>query len=254
MKNTIIVLLLIAIYSTAQCCSFDVVPFCQTVNDKNPDDVIMRGYFSGELENGLVFTRLETLRGDEERSEIKIWDNLPFECTGLWLRPASYLGDIDEEIIISLSPIDTVYFGTEVDGDYRVPEGLYWETHNLKVVGDSIYGFSFYSSYESDFITISYNDFIENTLENSSCTITSTKEESNQHLTIFPTLVSDYIYLDYNSALENSRTIIYDTNGRLVLSQPISPSIHLGVLEKGMYIIVVQTIDNICYHQKIVKI
>jgi len=257
MKNAIITLLFLATFNIGFSCSFIPKPFCMTINVENPDNVVLKGYFSSTLTNGLVFTRLETLRGDEERDQINIWDNHPFDCNGWHFRLASYLGNLNEEVIISVNQIgeDSLYFIGAEPGDYQVPENLWHETHSLKVNGDSIQGYFFMSPdyYPTD-ESIHYDDFIEDIMENTSCSITSTNESEEKLINIYPTLVVEELYLEYNSSLIESQTLIYDSNGRIVLTKKISPSIHLGLLEKGMYIVVIQTVDNKCYHQKIIKL
>ena len=255
MKNIVFTLIFTFIYSNLISCSFTTISFCQTVNEENPNNEIVRGYFSGQLSNGLVFTRLETLSGDEDRDEIKIWDNLPFDCNGEHLRLASFLGNINEEIIISITQIDTVYFEGETIGDYRVPDGIWWETHSLKVLGDSVSGYILTKPMEYvNFQTIHYDEFIDKVIDNSQCIITSTNNLSNEEAKIYPTFVNDNINIEYNFSSEGSKVDIYNVSGQKMLSHKLSHEIGLGTLTRGMYIIVLQTSNNRYFQEKIIKI
>ena len=252
MKYSIITLIFLFTHSALQSCSFAPIAFCETINEANPNNIIVRGYFSDELSNGLIFNRLETLKGDEDREVIKIWDNVPFDCNGLHLRPASFMGNINEEIIVSLTTIDTIYFEGETIGDYRVPEGLWWETHFLKVLGDSVVGNMFNPSYHNE--TLHYDDFIENVIENSQCLISSSKNQIEDQINIYPTLVNDYITIEHKFLDQNCKLIVFNDVGQQVVNKNLAPTINLGTLPDGMYIIMVQTPDNKCYHKKIIKI
>lgn len=255
MKNITFTLVFISLYSTAYCCSFIASPFCNSINETNPDNVILRGYFSDSFQNGLTFTRLETLRGNEERDQIKVWDHLPFDCNGEHLRNATQMGNINQEIIISLPHVDSIFFGNEVFEDYRVPEGLWWETHSLLIEGDSIFGFLFQSQEGNPTVeSIHFDDFIVDILDESQCVTTTTVETNEDHVKIFPTVVNDFVYIEYNTEIENSDVYLYSVNGSQKFSKPLSSKIHLGILEKGMYIIVIQTPENKCYHEKLIKI
>lgn len=255
MKNSIITLLLTFVYASAFCCSFSTIAFCETVNSKTPENVILRGYFSEEMDNGLVFTRLETLRGEEERDEIMIWDNLPFDCNGLHLRKATYLGGLDQEIILSVAVIDTfLYFEGEEVGDYRVPDGIWWETHSLKVIEENVHGYIFTDPYYGEEPEeIPYAEFINQIITTKNCTITSTQNPSVDKFRIYPTLVSEWITIEMEPSLEVKQLDIYSITGQKVATKDISKTIHLGTLEKGMYIIVVEKSKNNYYQQKIVK-
>ena len=253
MKYTLITLFLISICSTSYSCSFDIVPFCKTVNQNFPDEVILRGYFSEHSEKGSVFTRLETLRGDEERDIINVWNNIPFECTGTWLLEAKQMGDLNEEVIISLPLIDSTYFEYEEIGDYRVPASLWWNTHDVDLVGDSVVG-RYITSYLGNIESILYDDFLMYIVNEGQCTITSTKDDENTRIKIYPTLVNDYITIEFEDDIVDSAVKVYGMDGSMMLSSRLYSRLSLGVLSKGMYIVVVQTRDNKCYHQKIVKL
>ena len=67
MKNSILITAFLFLYFQTYSCSFAPIPFCNTVNDENIENVILRGYFVDDISNGMVFQRLETLRGEEDR-------------------------------------------------------------------------------------------------------------------------------------------------------------------------------------------
>ena len=251
MKQTLITLCLIFTHSLLFSCSFAPISFCQTVNDESFDNVILRGYFSDQLSNGLVFTRLETIQGNEERDEIKVWDYLPFDCNGIHERLAAFLGNMNEEIIITVSPIDSLIFEGETLEDYRVPEGIWWETHSLKVVGDSVFGNLFYSPiYE----TLHYDDFIEDVILNSTCVSTSNHNPNLTDIKVYPTLSKEYIHISSPNLNPSSRVTVFTNLGKPVLSQKISSTIDIGMLARGMYILRVETPDNQFYQEKFIKI
>ena len=254
MKNTTFTLLFLCLYSYAQSCSFDVVPFCKTINERNPENVVLRGYFSEDISNGLVFTRLETLRGDEDRDQINVWNNIPFDCNGILERNASNMGVINQEIIISLTIIDSLYSEYETLGDYRVPDGLWWETHNLNVEGDSVTGYYIFSIYNPTIETIHYDEFIDKVIDKKECISTSTNNTNIDDFKVYPTLVNDYINIKFNPEIRQSKLYVLDATGKLVISGQLSSSIYLGTLAKGMYIVIIETKDNLCYHQKIIKL
>jgi hypothetical protein len=236
-------------------CSFTQKSFCNTIHEDIPDNLIVRGYFSDQLSNGLVFTRIETLRGNEDRDEIKIWDNLPFDCNGEHLRLASYLGNIGEEVIISVTQIDTVYFEDETIGDYRVSEGLWWQTHSLKVLGDSVNGYILTNPLqEVNIETIHFDEFIVKVIDGAQCITTSTNNLRSDQFKIYPTLVNENIFISYDRVLEDSTVEIYNTSGQKMISNNLSPVFNLGTLSKGMYIIVIQASENRYFHTKIIKI
>lgn len=254
MKTLLLSLFMFVLYATSYACTFDIDVFCYTINTKQQDNTILRGMFIESEDNGMIFKRLETLRGTEDREFIKIWDNSTFDCNGPFERKASLMGIIGEEKILSLDIIDSLIQPFDVLGDYRVPDGLWWETHTLNVVDNNVVGNIFYGDMYEGQSTIDLDLFRNKMINESTCIVTSTKQSKVQNINISPTLTDGSIYLRYD-IIDNGETYhIYNNVGEEVMRGTLTQYIDLVGLKSGLYFVIISSEEGQSLPKKIVKI
>ena len=74
--------------------------------------------------------------------------------------------------------------------------------------------------------------------------ITTTQNPLTHSIHIYPTLVNDFITIDYSPSIAIENLDIYAINGEKIATKKIASNMNLGTLSKGMYIIVIQKSDN----------
>ena len=238
MKTLLTILFSLTIYTFSFACTFEKDAFCFTINTEVPENTILRGMFSESEDNGMIFHRLETLRGEEDREFIKIWDNSTFDCNGPHERKASTMGAIGVEMIISFESIDSVIQAYDVIGDYRVPEGLWWETHTLLVEGDNAIGYFTYGDFYEGPSTVDL-DILKTNIQDGTCILSSTKDSKIQNIEISPSLTSGDIYLRYNINNNEEQVHIFNNIGEIVHQGKLSHHIDLSALRSGVYFVIV---------------
>lgn len=254
MKNLITCFFIVLLSSSTYACTFDIDAFCHTINNRTPENTILRGMFVETEDNGLIFQRLETLRGDEDREFIKIWDNSTFDCNGPFERKAINMGQIGVEKIMSFESIDSIIQSYDVIGDYRVPEGLWWETHTLLVEDNNVTGLIWYGDHWEGHSTVDYDLFKSKMIEEGTCVITSTHESKVQNIEISPSLTNGSIYLRYD-IIDNGEILhIFNNVGQEVMQKKLTQHIDLTGLKSGLYFIIITNKAGSSAPTKIVKI
>ncbi|MDF1699002.1 MAG: T9SS type A sorting domain-containing protein [Saprospiraceae bacterium] len=252
MKSKFILLLLLS-YFHGNSCSFHADAFCSTIYSTHPEIIILRGYFSEDFENGSVFTILEVLRGEEEQTEIKVWDHLPFDCNGIIQRTTDQMGATNQEIVATFTKIDSVGFhdGEEL-GDYRVPEEIWWQSHALPIEGNFVSG----NIIDDDSGLpqyMLYSQFIEIVINTNQCNLTSTSKPQKLDVVIYPSITREYLNVDFTPILNQGKVTIYDFNGQRVMHKKIVSRIDVGMLKEGIYVAIIHLKGKPIHQQKFIK-
>lgn len=121
-------------------CSWTSSSFCSTSQSSSfQNDLIVYGKIVAVDNDGIDFEIIDVLRGQENKSIIRIWDGVDFDCNGTFSMAASELGKINDQLIIILPKISEKKSSWEVIGDYRRPD-FFQFTPNLRVENGIVYG------------------------------------------------------------------------------------------------------------------
>lgn len=228
-------------------CSWNWITFCETI-DSHPNRTIISGYITQVDDDGIDMEVLSVLKGQEERTNIRIWDGTDFDCNGLHPMNASLLGSVGDSIIVILPIIDTIENYWDVIGDYRMPI-LYGDKPLVKVENSMVL-------YEWG-INFSYQSFIEMLSEEGTCeSILSSTEAKKTSFKFFPNPTYDYINLNVNMKFENSNLSIFDVSGKIVLESYLDKSnanINVNALLPGIYFVIISKDGKIITQERIVK-
>ncbi len=232
------------VYNISFACSFKQEPFCVTL-DKRVDDLVVAGIISAVDDDGINLEVLEVLRGEEDRTNIRIWDGTDFDCNGLFSMAAADLGNISDTIVIILPLIDSLENSWEVIGDYRRPDPYVTAT-SLFVQDGNVNGFiwGLLGGDENLFI-FPYDKFVANFLETSDCSITLDAEEIFQLGNISVTNpMRDRISLHSTEKLRMANLYLVDLQGQVHLSAQVNQSYYwqenTDQLPSGVYFLRVQ--------------
>ena len=77
--------------------------------------------------------------------------------------------------------------------------------------------------------------------EESICLTVQVKEVLTEDLTLYPNPTTSHINIQLENSLKATRTQVYDMTGRLVHQQPFNPNMDVSHLDRGTYIVVVET-------------
>lgn len=119
-------------------CSYTPSSFCST-SESFSENSIFYGKIISIDSDGIDFEIIDVLRGTENRTIIRIWDGVDFECNGNWSMAASELGQVNVTLVIVLPKITEKESDWEIIGDYRRPI-FFGYTPNLKVENGIISG------------------------------------------------------------------------------------------------------------------
>ncbi len=120
-------------------CSYTPISFCAT-SESFSENLIVFGKIVSIDNNGIDFEIIDILKGQENKTIIRIWDGVDFDCNGNWSMSASELGAINETIIVALPKISEKKSDWETLGDYRRPD-FFGYTPNLKVNNGIVSGY-----------------------------------------------------------------------------------------------------------------
>ncbi len=237
-------------------CTFYPDFFCTTASHSE-EDIIVIGYITSVDSDGINFEILHLLRGDENNSNIRIWDGTDFECNGPWSMAASDFGQPNDTLVLILPKIVEIENSWDIIGDYRRPNN-YSLTPILTVQNNIVSGLISGLSDAPDeykILSFDYNSFIDSWMQNEDCSqIVDNKELlTNSEIVVYPVPSSDFIII---SRIENEKPLIfsiYDLNGNQIISNQKSiynQQISISSLMPGVYLIL---IDEESYPLKFVK-
>ena len=151
-------------------CSWTSSSFCDTSQSSSfQNDLIVYGKIIAIDNDGIDFEIIDVLRGQENKTIIRIWDGVDFDCNGTFSMAASELGAVDKHIIIILPKIAEKKSSWEVIGDYRRPD-FFQYTPNLRVENGIVYGLiSGFETYPYVEEQATYENFKDSWQTNGNC-------------------------------------------------------------------------------------
>ncbi len=139
-KILLLIVLSILIPDKLLACNWVSSSFCSTSQSSLfQNDLIVYGKIIAIDNDGIDFEIIDVLRGQENKTIIRIWDGVDFECNGTFSMAAAELGTINNHLIIILPKIAEKKSSWEVIGDYRRPD-FFEYTPNLRVENEIVYG------------------------------------------------------------------------------------------------------------------
>lgn len=185
---------------------------------------------------------METLRGEESKDTITIWDGIPFECNGWIELKANLLGEINDTIIIAvfkLSSADTTWLQP---GDYITPFSIaYISSLQLEngLVNGQIAGNSF-----NNVKSLPYESFKEFVVEQGACSRVVKIDDLllESELNIYPNPFSAQFWLTASNNIPGS--LIYrltSINGQVLRQGTFAERAQIDAadLPRGMYMLLV---------------
>lgn len=141
MKNIFLLICLIFVtQSEILACNWTSSSFCSSSQSSLfLNDLIVYGKIVSIDNDGIDFEIIDILRGEEDKTTIRIWDGVDFDCNGTFSMAASELGKINDQLIIILPKISKKKSSWEIIGDYRRPN-FFEVTPNLRVENEIVYG------------------------------------------------------------------------------------------------------------------
>ena len=119
-------------------CSYTPISFCST-SESFSENLIVFGKIVSIDNDGIDFEIIDILKGQENKTIIRIWNGVDFDCNGNWSMAADELGELNETLVIILPKIVEKKNDWEVIGDYRRPD-FFGFTPNLKVENGIVSG------------------------------------------------------------------------------------------------------------------
>lgn len=260
MKKIIIIIInLIFFTKLSFCCLFSPYSFCTTSSNKE-ENLIVFGKIVDNDQNGINIEIIELLRGNENRTIIRIWDGTDFDCNGFHSMAATELGQDGDSIIVILPKIDSIENTWEVIGDYRVPD-FYGFTTLLEVRNNIVKGLIDGISgapNEYNLLAFELEPFINSYVKEIGCDkITNTQETVGfENLVIYPNPFKSELSIKLGYVNQNIEVRIYNLDGKRVYSkkmEQLNPQIFLSHLPSGIYILEVRTENRLYKRIKIVK-
>lgn len=162
-------------------CNWTSSSFCATSQSSTfQNDLIVYGKIIAIDNDGIDFEIIDVLRGQENKTIIRIWDGVDFDCNGTFSMAASELGTINNHIIIILPKIAEKKSNWEVIGDYRRPD-FFQYTPNLRVENGIVYGLiSGIETYPYSEEQATYENFKNSWNTNNSCSSVVLKTEKHE--------------------------------------------------------------------------
>jgi hypothetical protein len=222
---------------------------------------IIYGTILSKDEYGLDLEVIEMLRGEETKTQIRIWDGTDFDCNDNHDMSVQHIGQINDTIIISLPKIAEIENDWDVIGDYRRPDPFTFISQ-LRIEngiaiglikGDAI------APPEFNIESLEYSKLREFILSNNDCAdlTSSTKDLIENDYVIYPNPSSSLILIDQGDYQEIKEVNLYSLQGKLLMRKNTIRSIKIQLeidhLKDGVYIIEMKNKDNSVQFSKIVK-
>ena len=169
----------------------------------------------------------------EDRENVTIWDDAPWECNGTFSMDAELFGAEGDTIIAMMPKIDSLINNWEVIGDYRSPH--FWFFESFLTVRDGNFVGLFNNDYDLD--TIPVNDLFPQLQPCLAVSSTNTIDAST--VRIFPQPANSVLSIQMEED-GNYQWRVFDLNGRLLRQdrfQGNRESIETDYFPNGMYIL-----------------
>tara|TARA_B100000767_G_C19638105_1_gene481316 strand:- start:168 stop:944 length:777 start_codon:yes stop_codon:yes gene_type:complete len=237
-------------------CSYTPTSFCAT-SESFSENLIVFGKIISIDNKGIDFEIINVLKGEENKTVIRIWNGVDFDCNGNWSMSASELGELNETIVIILPKILEKKSDWEIVGEYRRPD-FFGYTPNLKVengiISGLIYGNVSYPYVEEQ---ANYENFKNSweTNQNCSTVVLGTKNYESEETFKILTLSNNKFKISSNKNAE-FKIIIFNINGLKIESNELVKKefeIDLSKYSAGIYFINLTYENNKIHNFKIIK-
>lgn len=237
-------------------CSYTPISFCAT-SETYSENLIVFGKIVSIDNNGIDFEIIDILKGQENKTIIRIWNGVDFDCNGNWSMSASELGELNETIVIILPKILEKKSDWEIVGEYRRPD-FFGYTPNLKVengiISGLISGTVIYPYVEEQ---ANYENFKNSweTNQNCSTVVLGTKNYESEETFKILTLLNNKFKISSNKNAE-FKIRIFNINGLKIESNELVEKefeIDLSKYSAGIYFINLTYENKKIYNFKIIK-
>ena len=239
-------------------CSYTPISFCSTSqSDLFKENVIVFGQIIAIDNHGINFEIIDVLRGTENRTVIRIWDGVDFDCNGNFSMSASEIGNLNETLVIILPKISEKKSDWEVIGDYRRPD-YFGFTQNLKVKNGIISGLiSGEPTYPYVEHQANYENFKSSWETNQNCSSVVLKNEVYESIEEFKVLkLSDNKFKIATDNFNKNEIAIFNVFGVKVESEVFfirEIEIDLSNYASGVYFINIKYEDHKFKTLKVIK-
>jgi hypothetical protein len=243
------------------CCSFALEPFCTTIS-KNSDNIIVYGTIISKDDDGLDFEVIEVLKGEENKTQIRIWDGLDFDCNGPFDMSVNTIGEINDTILISLPKLDTIVTPWDVIGDYSTPVP-YGNTPKIFVTGSIATGYITSSIYNENSYsqTIEYEKLRDAIKSHGDCTdielISNTSDPATQNKINIQNPASSTLSIRQSNVAEIVEVSLYSITGKKLITRKTIDQLEIAIsiahLPANLYVLQMINSDNTQHIMKLVK-
>jgi hypothetical protein len=257
MKKLILIFIINIVFSfKLLACTYTPISFCST-SATFSESLIIFGKIVSIDNNGINLEVIDILRGEENKTTIRIWNGVDFDCNGNWSMSASELGEINETIIVTLPKILEKKSDWEIIGDYRRPD-FFGYTPDLKVENEIISGLIFGNA-SNPYVEeqANYENFKNSweTNQNCSTVVLGTKNYKSEETIKILTLSNNKYKISSNKNTE-FKIRIFNINGLKLESNEIIEKefeIDLSIYSAGIYFINLIYDNNKFQNYKIIK-
>ncbi len=192
-------------------------------------------------DDGIDLEVIHVLEGTESNEVIRIWDGTDFDCNGIFPMAASYLGDVDDTIIVVMPLITEIENTWDVLGDYRRPN-YFAAITELRVTNGVIWGY-IWGPAMNPTDQMPYQHLINNWSEGpDACSVFLSVDGAQASAPFTARLVDNVLFLSIPCHDGSSYTLrLLASNGQVVAEQAVSvgsKQIDLSGLATGVYHVV----------------
>lgn len=250
-KILLLIVFSIIIPNQLLACSWTSSSFCSTSQFSSfQNDLIVYGKIVAIDNDGIDFEIIDILRGQENKSIIRIWDGVDFDCNGTFSMAAAELGKINDHLIIILPKISEKKSSWEIIGDYRRPD-FFQFTPNLRVENGIIYGLiSGIVTYPYVEEQANYESFKNSWDTNNNCSSVVLKNESYEFEQLKVLSFPDNKFIIVSNNLSEKKLNVYNVFGLKLKSEfKVNNEIEIDLSEysRGIYFI------NLIYENNEIK-
>lgn len=257
-KILLIIVFSIIIPNKLLACQWTSNSFCSTSQSSAYlNDLVVYGKITFIDNDGIDFEIVDILRGQENRTTIRIWDGVDFDCNGIFSMAASEMGNIGDYLIIILPKIAEKKSSWEIIGDYRRPD-FFQYTPNLRVENGIIFGLiSGYETYPYVEEQANYENFKNSWEINQNCSsvVLGTKNYESDEIFKILTLSNNKFKISFHKNVD-FKIKIFNINGLKIESSELVETefeIDLSEYSTGIYIVNITYENNKFQNFKIIK-
>ena len=227
----------------AEACTIIPRTFCSSINQL-ADHAILTGVIVGVDTTGIDLLIVDVLRGEEERTTVRIWDGTDFDCNGWWSLAAANIGNFGDSVVVLVPRITEIQNDWDVIGDYRW-EDPYFYTASLSIEDGNALGFIQGipgAPPEVNTFSVPYSQLLSSLIEEGDCSglINMSTEDGQTSSGIrLNNPVSSILNFQLSTDVDYEQMNLYSTTGQLVFSKDLSyltrADVDLSQLPAGVY-------------------